>query len=69
MISDLHPSIPLADLIKDVKLAISDWIKEKDIYRNFDCWQDVWLDFSPPASLVVIHSLTLYRFKLLNDLK
>jgi len=40
LISDLHPSIPLADLIKDIKLATSEWIKEKGIYRNFDGWQD-----------------------------
>jgi len=40
IVSDLHPSIALSDLIKDIKLATSDWIKINGIYRMFDDWQD-----------------------------
>ncbi len=40
IVSDLHPSIALSDLIKDIKLATSDWIKINGIFRMFDGWQD-----------------------------
>ena len=37
---DLHPSIALADLIKDVKVASSIWMKEDGKFPNFRGWQD-----------------------------
>ena len=35
----LHPSIALADLIKDIKLASSDMIKKEKIFPGFFKWQ------------------------------
>lgn len=35
---DLHPSISLADLIKDLKLASSKFIKENNLFSGFDYW-------------------------------
>lgn len=32
---DLHPSIALANLIKDIKVSSSGWIKENKIYPRF----------------------------------
>jgi REP element-mobilizing transposase RayT len=40
ILSDLHPTVCLADLVKSVKLGASKWIKEKDIFPNFIGWQD-----------------------------
>ena len=40
ILSDLHPSISLADLVKDIKLATSHWIKENRIFSRFEYWQD-----------------------------
>jgi putative transposase len=37
---DLHPSIALADLIKDVKVASSIWMKEDGKFPDFRGWQD-----------------------------
>ena len=37
---DLHPTIALADLVKDIKLASSDFIKEKNLFPGFERWQD-----------------------------
>ena len=35
----LHPSIALADLIKDIKIASSKFIKEQKCFRDFEGWQ------------------------------
>ena len=35
----IHPSVSLADLIKDIKLASSDMIKNKKIFPGFSKWQ------------------------------
>ena len=37
--SHMHPSTPLADLIKDIKLASSDMIKKKNLFPGFNKWQ------------------------------
>lgn len=39
ILSHLHPSIALATLIKDIKLASSDYIKTNDLFPHFDGWQ------------------------------
>ena len=35
----LHPSVSLASLIKDIKLASSEMIKQEKIFRGFTNWQ------------------------------
>lgn len=35
----IHPSVCLSDLIKDLKIASSDWIKRTGIFPNFSGWQ------------------------------
>jgi REP element-mobilizing transposase RayT len=40
ILAELHPTIALADLVKDVKLAQSKWIKANKIFPAFDGWQD-----------------------------
>ncbi len=39
IVTHLHPTIALASLIKDLKLASSSHIKEKNLFPNFDGWQ------------------------------
>ncbi|MDZ7767307.1 MAG: IS200/IS605 family transposase [Melioribacteraceae bacterium] len=36
----LHPTISLSDLIKDIKLSTTEFIKNEKIFSNFDGWQD-----------------------------
>ena len=36
----LHPAVALSDLVKDVKLATSKWIKENHVFEDFDGWQE-----------------------------
>lgn len=40
IILHLHPSVSLANLIKDIKLASSDYINKNNIFPKFKGWQD-----------------------------
>lgn len=40
IITHLHPSVALADLVKDIKLSTTSLIKQKNIFPNFGGWQD-----------------------------
>lgn len=40
IICDLHPSVSLANLVKDIKVSSSKWIKEKNLYPGFTNWAD-----------------------------
>ena len=44
--SDLHPSISLADYIKDIKVASSIWMKECGKFPKFKGWQDKYGAFT-----------------------
>ena len=36
----LHPTIALASLVKNIKVATSIWIKDNHIFPNFFAWQE-----------------------------
>ena len=38
--SDLHPSLSLADYVKNIKVASSLWMKENGKFPEFKGWQD-----------------------------
>ncbi len=40
VIMSLHPTVALSGLMKDIKLATSDWIKKERIFPYFNGWQD-----------------------------
>jgi putative transposase len=40
MLLSLHPTVNLADLMKNLKTGSSKWIKEKDVFPGFSGWQD-----------------------------
>ena len=46
IVCDLHPSIALADLVKDIKVSSSIWIKEKGIYPLFSNWAESYGAFT-----------------------
>ena len=39
IITDLHPQTNLADLVKDIKVSSSKFIKENKLFANFKGWQ------------------------------
>lgn len=40
IVTHLHPTIALSDLVKDIKVASSIKIKETGWFKNFTAWQD-----------------------------
>jgi len=40
ILTHIHPTIALATLVKDIKLASIDFIKAEGIFPNFEGWQD-----------------------------
>jgi len=36
----LHPSVALADLVKDLKMSSTSYIREKKLFPNFEGWQN-----------------------------
>ena len=47
--SDLHPSVCLADLVRDIKVNSSIWIKKSGLFPDFDAWQDGYAAFTYSA--------------------
>jgi len=39
ILTHIHPAIPLASLVKDIKLASIDFIKSEGIFPDFGGWQ------------------------------
>ena len=46
IITGLHPSVALANLVKDIKLGSTSFIKEKKVFPNFGGWQDGYSAFT-----------------------
>ena len=40
ILTSLHPMVPLAGLVKDLKVASSVWIKEERVFPEFEGWQE-----------------------------
>ena len=38
ILASLHPSLELANLVKDIKLAVSGWIKTEKVFPYFGGW-------------------------------
>ncbi|MFM9950726.1 MAG: IS200/IS605 family transposase [Saprospiraceae bacterium] len=46
IVTHIHPTVALADLIKDIKIASSGFIKEQGLFPGFDNWQDGYAAFT-----------------------
>jgi putative transposase len=46
ILTHLHPSIALAQLVKDIKIASSEFIKSKKLFPYFSKWQDGYAAFT-----------------------
>ena len=77
IIVDLHPSQSLSNLIKDIKLSTSDFIKDKELFPNFGGWQNGYgyFTYSPDAKDNLIeyvknqelhHHTTTYKEELIK---
>jgi REP element-mobilizing transposase RayT len=46
IVTHIHPSISLASLVKDIKMASSDHIKSLNLFPDFDGWQNGYGGFT-----------------------
>ncbi|PRY89846.1 IS200/IS605 family transposase [Mongoliibacter ruber] len=46
ILTHIHPTIPVSNLIKDIKLASNDFITKEGIFPKFNGWQDGYGAFS-----------------------
>ena len=46
ILTSLHPSLALASLVKDIKLACTSYIKQEKLFINFNGWQDGYAAFT-----------------------
>jgi REP element-mobilizing transposase RayT len=46
ILSDLHPTIALADYIKNIKVSSSIWMKESSKFPDFEGWQEGYGSFT-----------------------
>lgn len=49
LLTSLHPSLALADLVKEIKTASSAWIKGQGVFPAFDYWQESYGAFTVAA--------------------
>lgn len=49
ILTSLHPSVALADLVKEIKTASSAWIKGQNVFPAFDHWQEGYGAFTVAA--------------------
>jgi REP element-mobilizing transposase RayT len=52
IVISLHPSVALADLIKDIKISSSKMIKTEKLFPDFDGWQDGYGAFTYHSDLL-----------------
>ncbi|RJP77067.1 MAG: IS200/IS605 family transposase [Candidatus Zixiibacteriota bacterium] len=50
LLTTLHPSLRLSDLVKEIKLSSGKWIKENKVFPMFDFWQDGYGAFTHGAA-------------------
>lgn len=46
LLTDIHPSVALADFVREIKVSTSKWIKEIDLFPDFDGWSDGYGSFT-----------------------
>ena len=45
LFSDLHPSLAMANYIKDLKVTSSIWLKQQEHFKSFDAWAEGYAAF------------------------
>jgi putative transposase len=46
ILTDLHPSIALADFVKEIKVSTSIWMKDKNLFPSFTGWAEGYGSFT-----------------------
>lgn len=40
IVTHIHPSVSVSDLVKDIKISSSKWLKEQNLFPHFQSWQE-----------------------------
>lgn len=40
IVTHIHPSVSISDLVKDIKVSSSKWVKEQNLFPYFQSWQE-----------------------------
>ena len=40
IVTHIHPSVSISDLVKDIKVSSSNWVKEQNLFPYFQSWQE-----------------------------
>lgn len=40
IVTHIHPTVALSNLVKDIKVSTSEWIKDNRIFKHFNGWQE-----------------------------
>ncbi len=73
ILTSLHPSLALADLIKTIKTAASDWIKGHGVFPAFNYWQEGYGAFTtnlqgrPPLIAYIQNQEEHHRIRTFTD--
>ena len=46
LLTGIHPTVALAEFVKDIKVASSEWIKQQCVFSRFTHWQDGYSAFT-----------------------
>jgi putative transposase len=46
ILTSLHPTVCLADFVKDIKTGSALWMKGNSVFKNFSHWQDGYAAFT-----------------------
>ena len=46
ILTHIHQTVPIASLVKDIKISSNKFIKEQDLFPEFACWQSGYSVFS-----------------------
>jgi putative transposase len=46
ILTSLHPTVSLADFVKDIKTGSTLWIKENSVFNRFSHWQEGYAAFT-----------------------
>ena len=67
ILTDLHPSIALADFLREIKASSSLWMKNSDYFPAFNGWSEGYGSFRAGRDCILKRSEMRNRIRLIAD--
>ncbi len=68
ILCDLHPTIALADYMRDIKTSSSIWLKQSGKFSDFKGWADGYAALRAMPMVIQIKLFQSFRTNVLKDL-